>query len=300
MRVIYIAARYDRREEMCGYAKELRELGYEVNSRWLLGTHQIHQHAELIDKTGVPSDSHGVTLLARPFAEDDVADVSQADILIFFSEPPDSHSKRGGRHVEYGMALALQKKIIVIGDRENVFHCLPQVIRFDTWDDFKKTEVRRYSMTDKIREILEQWANDECLYGEAWKKDIRDCKHSSITIPSYCGNADAHYKCLMEKLKPDLSSLILDREKVGGAILNRTDKDGDNYFAMCSKLRNGKVDESTLLTWIADAIMQLQQSEKKKLLDANTGTLTMYGKSKPTSADDAVFTKDGIERIIKE
>lgn len=55
---------------------------------------------------------------------------------MFFSEPPDSHSKRGGRHVEFGMALAWGLRLIVIGQRENVFHCLPQVERYDTWDDF--------------------------------------------------------------------------------------------------------------------------------------------------------------------
>lgn len=134
--IYYIAARYDRREEICIYADEIRELGYEVNSRWLLGTHQIHPNAEKVDIDKHPE--HGVTLDARPFAEDDVADVAACDTLIFFSEPPDSHSKRGGRHVEFGMALAQSKRIIVIGDRENVFHCLPKIERFNTWVEFKQ------------------------------------------------------------------------------------------------------------------------------------------------------------------
>ena len=137
MKTIYIAARYDRREEMCGYADILRSMGYEVNSRWLLGTQQIHPNAEKVDVDKHPE--HGVTILARPFAEDDVEDVGNADTLIFFSEPPESHSKRGGRHVEFGMALALKKRIIVIGNRENVFHCLSYIERYDTWQEFIKS-----------------------------------------------------------------------------------------------------------------------------------------------------------------
>ena len=137
MKQIYIAGRYDRREELSEYADILRDKGFIVDCRWLLGTHQIHPHAEKVDVDKHPE--HGVTLLARPFAEDDVEDVFSADTLIFFSEPPDSHSKRGGRHVEFGMALAQGKRIIVIGDRENIFHCLPQIERFDTWDEFVKS-----------------------------------------------------------------------------------------------------------------------------------------------------------------
>jgi len=51
-------------------------------------------------------------------------------VLLFFSEPPDSHSKRGGRHVEFGLALAWGKRLMIVGPRENVFHCLPQVEQY--------------------------------------------------------------------------------------------------------------------------------------------------------------------------
>jgi len=34
------------------------------------------------------------------------------------------------------MALALGKGAVVIGHRENVFHCLPEVGFFQTWDDY--------------------------------------------------------------------------------------------------------------------------------------------------------------------
>ena len=123
--LIYIAARYDRIEEMNRYAFSLRACGFEVTSRWLNGTHQIHPSPEKVD-----ADAENVAWEARPFAQDDFEDVKRSDILIFFSEPPTSHSKRGGRHVEFGLALAWGKRIMVVGNRENVFHCLPEIEHF--------------------------------------------------------------------------------------------------------------------------------------------------------------------------
>lgn len=47
--------------------------------------------------------------------------------MISFTEPPRSGASRGGRHVEYGIALARGVRVIVVGFRENIFHWLPQV-----------------------------------------------------------------------------------------------------------------------------------------------------------------------------
>jgi crossover junction endodeoxyribonuclease RusA len=64
------------------------------------------------------------------FAADDFQDIKSCDLLIAFTEA-DMHP-RGSRHVELGIALALGKKIIVVGPRENVFCCLPQVMHLPT------------------------------------------------------------------------------------------------------------------------------------------------------------------------
>ena len=62
-----------------------------------------------------------------------------ADLLVFFSEAAESGDRgRGGRHVEFGMAYAMGKSIIVIGDRENVFHSLPGVIVAKNWEDARR------------------------------------------------------------------------------------------------------------------------------------------------------------------
>jgi len=127
---VYIAARYDRLKEMNKHKTLLSNAGFTVTSRWLNGTHQIHPNPEKIDK-----DAENVDMAARPFAEDDLEDVINSDVLIFFSEPANSHSKRGGRHVEFGIALALKKRIMVVGNRENVFHCLPQIEHYKTFGE---------------------------------------------------------------------------------------------------------------------------------------------------------------------
>ena len=67
---------------------------------------------------------------------DDYWDVGKADLLIAFSEPTKSTTaSRGGRHVEFGMALARGTRVMVVGPYENIFHRLPMVEHFAKWED---------------------------------------------------------------------------------------------------------------------------------------------------------------------
>lgn len=126
MMKIYLASRYIRREEMVGYAAELRVIGHEITSRWINGGHQIPHGL-----------GHGVDVdFARRFANEDVEDIIAADCLIAFTETEgDGYTGRGGRHVEFGLGLAMYKEIVVVGYRENVFCYLPQVHYFAQWQD---------------------------------------------------------------------------------------------------------------------------------------------------------------------
>lgn len=126
MSLIYLASRYSRREELCAYRESLRDLGHTVTSRWLNGDHQI-------DDAGlVEEDAHNERVR---FAQEDWDDLMAADTVICFTESPRSGPARGGRHVEAGAALATNKRVIVVGFRENVFYCLPQVEFCPTWND---------------------------------------------------------------------------------------------------------------------------------------------------------------------
>jgi hypothetical protein len=121
---IYLAARYSRREELCLYAKNLRQMGFTITSRWLNGNHQISDD-------GLSAEAKAEE--RTRFALEDYEDLMAADICINFTETPRGTNSRGGRHVEFGAALAAGKRVIVVGHRENVFHCLPQVEFYATW-----------------------------------------------------------------------------------------------------------------------------------------------------------------------
>jgi hypothetical protein len=104
---IYLAARYDRRWEMLGVAASLERVGHDVTSKWIEGGRGN-------DPAVVP-------------AVEDLIDLSQADCLVSFTEAPArgvAWAARGGRHVEFGVALATGKRLCIVGPRENIFHHL--------------------------------------------------------------------------------------------------------------------------------------------------------------------------------
>lgn len=119
---IYLAARYSRREELLDYKADLEAGGHTITSRWLDGNHQIPNKELVVEDNP----------LRVQFAIEDMDDVLEADCLIHFTEPQRT-ATRGGRHVEMGIAIGHQKRVIVVGPRENVFCCLPQVEWFENY-----------------------------------------------------------------------------------------------------------------------------------------------------------------------
>jgi nucleoside 2-deoxyribosyltransferase len=123
---VYLASRYSRHEELQSYRDELEKIGFTVTSRWINGDHQINDQ-------GLSDEAKASERLR--FAMEDWEDLRAADICISFTEIPRSSNSRGGRHVEFGAALAYGKTCIVVGPRENVFHCLPHIVWFAAWAD---------------------------------------------------------------------------------------------------------------------------------------------------------------------
>ncbi|MHB8318059.1 MAG: hypothetical protein ACYDEP_02335 [Acidimicrobiales bacterium] len=125
---------------MCAYKVDLEARGHQVPARWLLGEHQIHglEAARAVENNGpVPADQ------AVLFAEDDIEDLLAADVVISFTTQPRSGATRGGRHVEFGVALGVRRsggtirRLFIVGPLENVFHALPEVDGvFDDWAGF--------------------------------------------------------------------------------------------------------------------------------------------------------------------
>lgn len=124
---VYLASRYSRHVEMQGYRDELAEHGIEVTSRWINGGHEW---------VNVPDEDMPVSV-GEDFAIEDLEDLIAADVVVNFTEPPKASPSRGGRHVEFGYALGQGMEIVVVGHRENVFHCLAQVVFCETWDEAK-------------------------------------------------------------------------------------------------------------------------------------------------------------------
>ena len=123
---IYLAARYSRRSEVKAYAIQLHELGYAITSRWLDGV-------SILTSDGLSEEAPYPDRVR--LAEQDWQDLLVADTCISFTEPPRASHTRGGRHVELGGAIALGKRVIVVGHRENVFHCLPAIEFYSNWQD---------------------------------------------------------------------------------------------------------------------------------------------------------------------
>lgn len=126
---VYLAARYTRYPEMQVYARQLEQYGYTVVSSWITG-----------DNTG--EDGEDATHeTRRELAMRDIDQLRSSDICISFTEPPRTTATRGGRHVEFGIAYALNKIVWVCEHRENIFHDLGRVRFFPTWLDCLRAAV---------------------------------------------------------------------------------------------------------------------------------------------------------------
>ena len=126
---VYLAAQYPRREEMRKVAEILGANNIEVISRWI--EEKLPLNIQLND---VPASE------SLNFAQTDAEDIRKADTLVLFSEDPLIGLPRGTHHTEFGFAMGLSKRVIVIGGYENVFHYLPEVIHYASLGDFLDAE----------------------------------------------------------------------------------------------------------------------------------------------------------------
>ncbi len=126
---VYLAARYLRKKEIKSLVPLLAANNITTTSKWLDET--FSETANLDEFTPT---------FCRATAYIDLADIEEADTFVFFSEDPKIGTPRGGRHVEFGYALARGKRMIAIGGQENIFHYLPEIVHYSTVDDFLEAE----------------------------------------------------------------------------------------------------------------------------------------------------------------
>ena len=102
---IYIAAPYPCQQEAIFLMRYLEASGHVVTSRWL-------REIDSLDDAS---------------ARKDLLDVEKADVLLAMNPESWEHTGTGGRHVEFGYALALNKSVILLGKPSNIFHHLALV-----------------------------------------------------------------------------------------------------------------------------------------------------------------------------
>ena len=129
---VYIAAPYRMKELIKERAAELRAGGVVVTSTWIDEPHK--PSTQMQDLT---HEEH------QAYAVQDVKDVMAADILLLHTDPTKS-IVRQGRTVEMGIFVGRRAAthralpIFVVGlEYENIFHHLPQVTHFATWEEVR-------------------------------------------------------------------------------------------------------------------------------------------------------------------
>ena len=105
---VYLAGSLARRDELKAIRDHLQnDWSFVVVSRWLDSHHE---------------DGECTPAYLMQCAQEDLDDIDAADVFVAVMEPDGSPNTRGGRHVEYGYALARDKCLVVCGRRETVFH----------------------------------------------------------------------------------------------------------------------------------------------------------------------------------
>lgn len=103
---VYLAAPWELQHEVRALHEALVDAGIGSIARWL------------------DADSNTYT---EEWALNCLEDVQRCDVLMLWNPLGWGRIGTGGRHTEVGLALALQKPVIVLGARTNIFHHLPGV-----------------------------------------------------------------------------------------------------------------------------------------------------------------------------
>lgn len=114
---IYIAAPYPMREQAAAWGRTLQADGHIITAEWLW-----------VDEDVKTPEAQ------RSYAIKDLAHVDAADAVLLMTGYRGERAYTGGRHVEYGYALAKGKALVVCGGLESVFHHLDGVVNAPTFD----------------------------------------------------------------------------------------------------------------------------------------------------------------------
>lgn len=138
---VYLAAPYGSRQTIRSYAAELRAIGITVTSSWLDEQHEINDGTQ---GAAVALSDEQVS----QHAQTDIREVRNSDLIVLFTAKAAGAEGGGGRHVETGIALALRKPVLVVGEPENVFHRTVGVFLFSDWHATVIDLARRFAKSN--------------------------------------------------------------------------------------------------------------------------------------------------------
>lgn len=129
---IYVASRFSRKDEMRMYCDTLKDQGFEVVATWVYGSEDGMSREDI--------------------AALDYTDLMKADVTIVFTDPYESLQKGGARHSEMAFAYMAGQRVILVGEREQVFHHLPRSDMFmvnDSWN-FTRETARNHEILERV------------------------------------------------------------------------------------------------------------------------------------------------------
>jgi hypothetical protein len=150
--------------------------------------------------------------------EQNCEDLIAAQTVIIFTEKPNTILATGGHHVEFGLALAQNKGVIVVGLRENVFHyLLPDSQMFATWNDaFARIKRCALLQTRSVRHIRDGRAGTQLRAYVAHRRADVDQQPPRWSI----GLLTRRFSVILERLGPvgviQISTLVHYQRGGGG------------------------------------------------------------------------------------
>lgn len=131
---IYLAAPYACRNALLTHRAQLEQLGHRVTSTWLNAT-------TAITPGHLGTSPRQPDAYAHDHVSSDIFDVRRSDLLILFTwtasqemlPGDDLGPNSGGRHVETGVAMGAGIPVLVVGEKENIFHRARSVTHVVTW-----------------------------------------------------------------------------------------------------------------------------------------------------------------------